>query len=256
MKNAATQDKAIQTKDYGKMVKSLQIASGLFILAMLIVCLIMLKKYNISVKNLDSIQDKLTGIRGGEITFAAGMIVFSVVKSFALIFPPAVLFALSGMVFKSIWTAFLVNILATALSLSLPYYLGRFTGKPMLNSLRNRFPKIQKLDNFAGENDFSFVLIMKVSGILASDLSSLIFGTLNISYKKYMVAANIGLLPLNILWTLLGAKGDLSNPFTFLYLLPIIAFMVITVIGMKIYSKKKAKTTAEAGSHAPAETVD
>ncbi|GEM_PF-710501 len=252
MKNETSQN----TKDFGKTVKGLQIVSGLFMLAMIVLCIIMLKKYDISVKNLGSIRDMLSNVEGGAVTLAVGMILFTVVKSFALVFPPAVLFALSGLVFESIWVALSVNIAATALSLSLPYYLGRFSGKPMLDSLRKRFPKIQKLDDFAGENDFAFVLIIKVSGILASDLSSLIFGTLNIPYKKYMIAANIGLLPLNILWTLLGAKGDLSNLYSFLYLLPIIAFALITVAGMKVYSKKKAKTAAAAESTAPAETAD
>ncbi len=240
MQNNNSKNESLQEKDYSKTIKSLQIASAVFMLAMLVACVILLKKYNISVKNLGEIQQKLSGIQGGEVTIAVAMILFSIIKSFALIFPPAVLFALSGLLFENIWIAMLVNIIATASSLSLPYFLGRFTGKPMFDTLKNRFPKISKLDDFAGENEFAFVLIMKVSGLLASDLSSLIFGTLNIPYKKYMVAANLGLLPLNILWTLLGAKGDLSNPYSFLYILPIIIFAVVSFVGMKRYSNKKA----------------
>ncbi len=243
MKNTSATVKTVQTKDYSKMVKGLQIGSGLFMLAMLILCVILLKKYNISVKNLGEIQDRITGINGGEITFALGMVLFSIIKSFALVFPPAVLFALSGLVFESIWVALLVNAVATALSLSLPYFLGRFTGKPMFDTLKNRFPKISKLDDFAGENEFAFVLILKVSGLLTSDLSSLIFGTMNVPYRKYMIAANLGLLPLNIVWTLLGAKGDLSNPLTFLYILPIILFAVASFVGMKRYAKRKQEQT-------------
>ncbi|NLX94344.1 MAG: VTT domain-containing protein [Clostridiales bacterium] len=239
MKNTSKTDKSVQTKDYNKMVKGLQIVSGLFMLAMVVLCIILLKKYNINIKNLGEIQNKVTGMKGGEITFAVGMILFSIIKSFALVFPPAVLFALSGLIFESIWIALLVNAIATALSLSLPYFLGRFTGKPMFDTLKNRFPKISKLDDFAGENEFAFVLILKVSGLLASDLSSLIFGTMNVPYRKYMIAANLGLLPLNIVWTLLGAKGDLSNPLTFLYILPIILFAVGSFVGMKWYTKKK-----------------
>ncbi|MEI6579024.1 MAG: VTT domain-containing protein [Eubacteriales bacterium] len=239
MKNSLPKGVTIQSKDYSKIVKSLQIVSGVFMLAMLIGCLVLLKKYNISVKNLDAIKEKLMDVNGGVATIAIGMIIFSIIKSFALIFPPAVLFALSGLIFENIWVAMLVNLVATALSLSLPYFLGRFTGKPMFDTLKKRFQKISKLDDFAGENEFAFVLIMKVSGLLASDLSSLIFGTLNIPYRKYMIAANLGMLPLNILWTLLGAKGDLSNPYSFLYILPIIIFAVVSFLGMKHYSKKK-----------------
>jgi uncharacterized membrane protein YdjX (TVP38/TMEM64 family) len=239
LKNILSKDETLQEKDYSKTIKVLQVASGVFMLAMLVFCIILLNKYNISVKNLGAIQEKLAVIEGGALTIAIGMILFSIVKSFALIFPPAVLFALSGLIFENIWVAMLVNLIATALSLSLPYFLGRFTGKPMFDTLKKRFPKISKLDDFAGENEFAFVLIMKVSGLLASDLSSLIFGTLNIPYRKYMIAANLGMIPLNILWTLLGAKGDLSNPYSFLYILPIIIFAVVSFVGMKRYSKKK-----------------
>ncbi len=240
MKKAQATGEKLQNKDYSRTVQLLQICSGVFMLLMLIGCVILLNKYNISVKNLGAVQEMLKDVNGGVITLAVGMILFSIIKSFALIFPPAVLFALSGLIFENIWIAMLVNFIATALSLSLPYFLGRFTGKPMFDTLKKRFPKISKLDDFAGENEFAFVLIMKVSGLLASDLSSLIFGTLNIPYRKYMLAANLGMIPLNVLWTLLGAKGDLSNPYSFLYILPIIIFAVVSFAGMKRYSKKKA----------------
>jgi uncharacterized membrane protein YdjX (TVP38/TMEM64 family) len=231
---------ALPAKDYGKMVKILQITAGIFMLLMLIACVVLLKRFDISIKNLGAIQEMLADVRGGVWTLAVGMILFSIIKSFALIFPPAILFALSGLIFESIWVALLVNLVATALSLSLPYYLGRFTGKPMLDTLKTKFPKIGKLDSFAGENEFTFIFILKVSGIIASDLSSLIFGTMNIPYRKYMIASNLGLLPLNILWTLLGAKGDLTNPYTLLYILPIIVFSVVSLYAMKLYSNKKA----------------
>ena len=71
-------------------------------LAMLIVCVIFLKKNNISVSNVDALTAYLTG---GTLTVALIIIGFSIVKNFALIFPPAVLFVLSGIVFDNMLTA-------------------------------------------------------------------------------------------------------------------------------------------------------
>lgn len=224
---------------YGKIVKLLQILSIVFMLFMVVACIIFLKKNNISVSNVDALTHYLTG---GTLTIALIIIGFSVVKSFALIFPPAVLFVLSGIVFDNMLTAVLVNAVATACSLILPYFLGRFMGMEMVNSLKKRFKAIKKLDDFTGANSFSVVLVFKAGGLMPSDLSSLIFGAMNIPFAKYFIASNMGLLVLNVLWTLLGAKGDLSNPFTFLYALPALLFAILASV---IMSKRQKKKTAE-----------
>ena len=230
-------------KDYQKLVKVLQILSGVFMLGMMVACIIFIKKKNISVGNIDELSKIFSDM--GALKIGGALILFSVIKSFALVFPPAVLFALSGFVFEHYWQAILVNLLATILSLSLPYVLGKFTGKPMIDSLKGKFSSIKKIDDFAEANDFVLVFIIKASGLLPSDLSSVIFGALNIPYGKYMLAANIGMLPLNLLWALLGAKGDLTNPLSYLYVLPILIFAIVSSIFIKKYSDKKGATAKE-----------
>lgn len=230
MKNANSPDK------YGKIVKALQITSFIVMLGMVVLCLIFLKENNISVKNVDALTGYLVG---GTLTITLIMVGFSIVKSFALIFPPAVLFVLSGIVFGDMVTAVLVNALATACSLILPYFLGKFMGMDAVNSLKNRFKAIKKLDDFADENAFSLVLIFKAGGLMPSDLSSLIFGAMNIPFSKYFIASNIGLLFLNILWTLVGVKGDLSNPLSFVYALPALIFAVCGAVFISVRQKKR-----------------
>ena len=200
-------------KRYGKLIRVLQILSFVFMLAMLTVCVIFLAKNHISVKTAGTLTQYLTG---GTLTVALILIGFSVVKSFALVFPPAVLFVVSGIVFEHFWTAVLVNCIATACSLILPYFLGRFTGKEMVDALKGRFKAIRKLDDFTDANSFAVVFVFKAGGFMPSDLSSLIFGAMGIPFWNYFAAANLGLLVLNVLWTLLGAKGDLSNPLSYL----------------------------------------
>ena len=227
------------TDKYGKIVKILQLASFIFMIAMVVICVVFLKKNNISVSNVDALTQYLTG---GTLTVALILIGFSIVKSFALIFPPAVLFVLSGIVFDNMLTAVLINAAATALSLILPYFLGKFMGMEMVNSLKGRFKAIKKLDDFAGENSFAVVFVFKAGGLMPSDLSSLIFGAMNIPFGKYFIASNLGLLILNILWTLLGTYGDLSNPFTFLYALPALLFAIGASVFMSKRQKKKQQT--------------
>lgn len=220
----------------GKVIKVLQVTSFIFMIAMLVVCVVFMKKNNISVSNVDALTQYLTGG-----TFAIALIItaFSVVKSFALVFPPAVLFVLSGIVFDDLLTAVLVNAAATACSLILPYFLGRFMGADMVDSLKGKFKAIKKLDSFAGANSFAVVFVFKAGGLMPSDLSSLIFGAMKIPFGKYFLASNLGMLVLNVLWSLLGAKGDLSNPFTFLYALPALLFAILASVLMSKRQKKK-----------------
>ncbi len=222
---------------YGKLIKVLQILSFAFMLVMVVFCVVFMKKNNISVKNVDALTQYLTG---STLTVALIITAFSVVKSFALIFPPAVIFVISGIVFDNMLTAVLVNFIATACSLILPYYLGRFTGLEMVNTLKKRFKAIRKLDDFADENSTALVLIFKAGGLMPSDLSSLIFGAMGIHFGKYFLVSNLGMLVLNVLWTLVGAKGDLSNPLSFLYALPALIFALAASVLISVRKKKKS----------------
>lgn len=104
-----------------------------------------------------------------------------------------------------------------------------------------KFPKIKKLDDFAGKNEFMVVYVVKASDIVPSDLMNVVYGAMNINFMKYFIASNIGMLPFNILFTLLANKGDLSNPYSLLYIIPIPVFVVIMSIVVKKMTKKNSE---------------
>lgn len=222
-------------KSFDKLIKVLQIISALFMLGMVAVMLVLMNKFDISIENAAELS---TYISGGTFTVALIIIAFTVVKSFALVFPPAVIFAVSGILFDNLWVAITVNFIGVALSMFLPYYLGKFAGKSALDSLKARFAKIKKLDDFAGANEFMVVYVVKASGIVPSDLMNVIYGAMNVNFTKFFIASNLGMLPFNILFTLLANKGDLSNPYSLLYILPIPVFVVIMSIVVKKMTKK------------------
>ena len=220
---------------YDKLLKALQVASGVFMVAMLVAMLVIMNKFDISIENAAALS---TYIKGGTLTIAFIIIAFTVVKSFALVFPPAVIFAVSGLLFDNLWLAIGVNFVGVALSMILPYYLGKFAGKDLLDSLKERFTKIKKLDDFAGKNEFMVVYVVKASGVVPSDLMNVIYGAMNVNFTKFFIASNLGMLPFNILFTLLANKGDLSNPYSLLYILPIPVFVVIMSVVVKKMTKK------------------
>lgn len=214
--------------------KALQIIPVVFTLAMIAVCIAFIIKNDISLKNINNLAVYFTG---STLYIAVMMIGFHVVKSVALVLSPVFLYTLAGMVFEDFWVAVAVNFIGSLLSLFLPYYLGKYLGMNAVNTLKKRFKAIEKLDNFTGDNAFSIVFICKVGAILPSDLNSLIFGAMNLPFGKYFISSNISLFILNILWTLLGAKGDLTNIWSYLYILP--AFLM--AIGGSCYMTYAAK---------------
>ncbi len=228
-------------KNYGKLIKVLQIAAGIFMLAMVIACIVLTQKYNIKVSNIPEISKNLTG---GTMALAIGIIVFSIVKSFALVFPPAVVFSVCAYIMPNFWVALLVNIISVFLSLSVPYFLGKFTGAGMVDTLKGKFKAIKKIDDFAGANEVEMTFAVKLSGILPGDLSSLLFGAMGISYKKYMIGANLGTLPLVIVYTLFGTVLKNVGEQPWVVAIPVVVIVVFMLIAGLITKKLIAKTKA------------
>ena len=228
---------------YDRLIKVLQLASFAFMAAMLIAGIVFIVSNNISVRNIDAITSH---IHGGTLTVSLIIIAFTLIKSFTLVFPPIVLYFVAGVVLGNAPLAIAVNTVASALSLILPYFLGRFTGKEMLGTLENKFKAVKKLEAFTEENTWVVVFVLKVSGIIPSDLSSVIFGAMNIPFGKYFISANLGLLALNVSWSLIGAKGDLSEPLTYLYMLPIVACLLISLPFVLKARKKNCQKSDEA----------
>ena len=226
----------MEKKNFDKVIKALQIAAIAFMIAMVVTMLIVMNKFDISVENAAMISSYISG---GTLTVALIIISFTVIKSFALVFPPAIILAVSGLLFDNVWTAILVNAIAVACSVVLPYFFGRFAGKDLLDTLKARFPKIKKLDDFAGQNEFMVVYVVKASGVVPSDLMSVIYGAMGVNFWKFFMASNLGMLPFNVLFSFLANKGDLSNPYSLLYIIPIPVFVVIMSFVVKKMTKKK-----------------
>lgn len=241
-------------KDYSKLIKILQIATGILMVALVIVGIIAKQKLGISAKNIPLLSQQLTEQFGnGILILSAIMIGISVIKSFALILPPAVVYSVTAYILdpgpKGFIISLIVNIIACTLSLIIPYWLGRFTGAGMVDTLSKKFKAIKKIDDFAGTNEVALTAVFKFAGILPGDLSSLLFGAMNISFKNYMIGAFIGNLPLVAAYTLFGLLLKNVGDKPWVVAIPvviIISFLVIaSIITKKMISDNKKKQTAE-----------
>lgn len=228
----------MEKKNSEKLVKALQILSIVFIAGMVVVGVILMKKYDISVSNAAAFKEML---QGNVLKVALIIIIVNFIKAFALVITPSLVFVICGLVFENIWVAILVSMICIATSIPIPYFLGKFTGSGMADKLKNKYPKIKKIDEFADDNAFMVVFLVKSTGLIPSDVSSMLFGAMGIDFKKFFVATNLGEIPLIVLWCLLGNKGNFNDPKTFLYVIPVIVFALLASLFMKLWTDKKSK---------------
>ncbi|MBO5395401.1 MAG: TVP38/TMEM64 family protein [Clostridia bacterium] len=232
----------MESKNFSRFIKVLQIASGILMLGMVVLCIVLMNKYNIKVTNIPELADM---IEGGALVIALGIMAFSVVKSFALVFPPAVVFSICGYLMPNYFVGVIVNAISVFLSLSIPYFLGKFTGSGMVDALKTKFKAVKKIDAFAGANEVQMTFVVKLSGLLPGDLSSLLFGAMNVSYKNYMIGTNLGNLPLVLVYTGFGVALKSVGEKPWLAAIPVAAiifFVIVSgIITKKMIAKNKAK---------------
>ena len=249
-----------EKKDYGKLVKALQIVTGVIMLALVVVGIILMKKYNINAKNIPELSEKLSAFANGTLIVSLVMIGIMVVKSFCLILPPAVVMGVCAYVMPTYPVALLVNLIAMTLSLVIPYFLGRFTGAGMVETLKKRFKAVSKIEDFAGANEWKMTAVVKFSGILPGDLSSLLFGAMNISFPNYMLGATLGNLPLILVYTLFGILLKDVDKHPWVVAIPVVVIVVFLLISgvltKKMISDTKKKNAAAQAADAPEQTEE
>nr|MCR5150094.1 VTT domain-containing protein [Clostridiales bacterium] len=139
------------------------------------------------------------------------------------------------------------NIVSAVLSFIIPYYLGKFTGAGMVNTLSGKFKAVKKIDEFAGTNEVKLTAIFKFAGILPGDVSSLLFGAMNISFKNFMLGATIGNIPLVIAYSIFGYVLKNVGEKPWVVAIPIVIIVLFLLIASLLTTKmiKDNKKDAE-----------
>lgn len=161
------------------------------------------------------------------------------VKSISIVFPIAALFLLSGKIFNPL-IAILVNMIGIAISVSIPYCIGRYLGEEMTSFLKAKYPAIKKLDEFSTNNQYFFSYITRAINILPGDIVSLFLGSSALEYRKYLIGSILGMIPTMISITIMGE--NISNPKSPEFLISMgvtVFFSLISIPLSKCIRKKK-----------------
>ncbi|MPW27365.1 hypothetical protein GC105_16540 [Alkalibaculum sp. M08DMB] len=154
------------------------------------------------------------------------LIIMYAIKSLTIFLPITILYLFAGMVYSP-FTAILVNIIGTSISITIPYWMGRYYGTSLTQKLFKKYHKIQQFHELQKNNDWFFCYLLRVIAILPYDIVSMYIGSIKISYITYLSGSLIGILPNILIMTLVGI--NITDPNSPLFI-SAISFKVILVI--------------------------
>jgi uncharacterized membrane protein YdjX (TVP38/TMEM64 family) len=157
-------------------------------------------------------------------------------KSLTIIVPLMILYIASGIIFSPMW-GLLINLVGLFICISVPYWIGFFCGKDLLEILTKKYKNIQKLQIKQTENEWFLSYILRIIGFLPGDIVSLSLGSMKINYKKYISGSLIGLLPRMIVDTFIGET--ISDPTSPIFLASGIFTFLLSIISIYFNHKYK-----------------
>lgn len=162
-------------------------------------------------------------------------------KSMSVVFPMIVLYIASGIMFP-LPLALLVNCIGACIVVTIPYCIGRYSGSGMITKLRQKYSKIDTLQQFQQKHDFYFVYMVRAAGGLPGDIVSMYMGASSIPYLPYLGGCLAGMFLKLCLQTIMGtAIHDPTSPEFWASILWQILLVAASVSGGSLYYKRKKK---------------
>lgn len=205
-----------------------KIKFGIFISVIFIAMIII-------IANVHRFQGKL-GIRKiaevirskGELSFLIYLAIFAIKPIFVII-PTNIIAVASGIVFGS-FKGFILTMIGYFISGTVAFYLSRFLGRDFIEDLVGN--KFIKLDNNLEKNGFKILFLLRLPPILPYDALSYAAGLTKISYRDFILASVIGVIPETICYCIIGP--NIRKPLSMKFILPIIILLLGLVFAKKI----------------------
>lgn len=167
-------------------------------------------------------------------------------KSLSFFFPMLIIIAASGSIFP-LWIAIIVNTAGVAVQVTIPYLIGRFAEREFVMKLVSKNKKAEKIKEFKYENEFFLAFILRVINITPCDVVSMLLGSMDFSYKKYILGSLCGIIPGMIATTIVGSA--ISDPASPKFIISVGGDIFISAVSVLIYmhirKNKKRKLESE-----------
>ena len=131
------------------------------------------------------------------------MLLLFALKSVSLVIYGSLLFAASGILFP-LPVAVAVNLLGTVIMATIPYLIGEKEGSEKVRKMVEKHPRAAMLQSMQRQNDFFFCFLIRLIGLIPSDLVGAYMGASEIRYLPYIAGSLLGMLPNMITFPLMG----------------------------------------------------
>lgn len=202
-----------------KRFKKIQIVAIVSFISILLV-LLLTRTGNVTI---DSI---IENANGNEKKSILSLFALFAVKSLTIIIPLPSLYIASGVLFKPA-KALLVSYIGLAITLTIPFILGRWSGAEEMAYLKKKYPKIERLIEMQERNEFLASFVIRLIGWFPCDILSFYFGACKTNYIKYITSSLLGASIGVITNTLLG--DVILDPFSWQFLLMLAIKILISV---------------------------
>ena len=158
---------------------------------------------------------------------AAGIVLLLfALKSLTIVIPLSILYLASGILFHPA-IAVLISTAGLAITITIPYWIGRYSGKQVVQEICQKYPKAGMVAKYQETNPFFACFITRIVGVLPGDIVSLYFGACDTEYGIYLAAGIAGSLLSIITTTLLGEK--ISDPFSIEFMVVLLCRILVSV---------------------------
>ena len=158
-----------------------------------------------------SVQELLRYQPENKLLAALAMCGLFLLKSVDFLLHSGVLYALDGILFPLPY-AFAMNLLGIVILAVVPYEIGRALGAPLMDSLRDKYPKLRDAEALVQSSDFLLTFLMRLIGVPLCAVG-MYLGARRMDRRAYLLGSVLGLIPSMIPYTLMGDNAtDPSSP--------------------------------------------
>ena len=153
-------------------------------------------------------------------------------KSVDFMMHSGVLYTADGIMFP-LPAALALNLLGAAIMVTPPYFLGRSLGRPVAQRLKEKYPKLANVEKLRLGNGFLTALLLRVTS-LPLTFASVYMGATDLPFRHYLTGSLVGLLPVIVSYSLMGAHAE--KPASPAFLSGVALIVVTTVTSLLIYA--------------------
>lgn len=179
-----------------------------------------------------------------ESPFAAAIVILLLyaLKSVSFVFPIAVLQIATGHLFQTP-AALLINFSGRVITLSIPYWAGRFSGSGLIKNLQGKYPKLKEICDRQGQNPVFISFLLRTFSFLPGDAVSLYLGATGIPFPYYLAGGVLGTALGVVLSTVLGFS--ITEPDSPAFWLSASLMAIMAVISFLFYLRHNKRKEAD-----------